>query len=88
MSILIFLPIRSTMQWVCRLSEKGGVEVCLVSEGCNPSSGKGVWGAANLFDSVCLSVCGMSVHRGSYILLKNGGWVLAQSQWRTLRSAG
>jgi len=66
-----------------------------VSEGCNPSSGKGVWGAANLFDSVCLSavcpsVCGMFVfvHRGSYILLKNGGWVLAQSQWRTLRSAG
>ena len=41
-----------------------------------------------LTPSVCLSVCGMSVHRGSYILLKNGGWVLAQSQWRTLRSAG
>ena len=33
-----------------------------MSEGCNPSSGKGVWGAANLFDSVCLSVCGLFVH--------------------------
>ena len=43
-----------------------------MSEGCNPSSGKGVWGATNFCGCrVCLSVC-LSVTVRLFVHLENG----------------
>jgi len=51
----------------------GGQKICLsVSEGCNPSSGKGVWGATNFCGCrVCLFVC-LSVTVRLFVHLENG----------------